>query len=98
MISVTALVLLSLCGAVSAAGLAWSYVQRWRKPGRDLAGKVDAQAKMLDNDNRRIGELQEGNRLVIRGLMQLMEHEIDGNHVDRLREARDEMQQYLIDR
>jgi hypothetical protein len=31
-------------------------------------------------------------------LMQLMTHELDGNHVDQLKSARDEINEYLISR
>ena len=34
----------------------------------------------------------------MRGVMQLMSHEIDGNHTAQLRETRDDMEKYLINK
>lgn len=92
------IVLLAACGAVSAVGSAWGYIQKWRKPGQDMADTLEHHTKCLDNDNKRLAEQGESINLLMRGVMQLMTHEIDGNHVDKLREARDAMEQYLIER
>lgn len=89
-------VFLALCGAVASVGAAWNCIKAWRKPSRDIANRVERHSEFLDRDNRRIGDLEESNRLIMRGVMQLMSHEIDGNHVDKLRDARDAMEQYLI--
>ncbi len=91
-----AVVLLVFCGAITTIGSAWGYVKAWRKPARDMVHRVDRHAECLDRDDKRIGDLEESNRLIMRGVMQLMSHEIDGNHVDKLRDARDAMEQYLI--
>lgn len=64
----------------------------------EIADGFEAHGRMLDNDNKRIGEQGESIRLTLRALMQLMTHEIDGNHVDQLRETRDDIQQFLINR
>lgn len=97
-IAVAACVLLALCGAVSVVGSAVDRLRQWRKPSRDNEKTLQAHSRMLDNDNKRLKDLETGNNLLIKGMMQLMTHEIDGNHVDKLQQARDEMQQYLIDR
>ena len=46
-----------------------------------MVHRVDRHAECLDRDDKRIGDLEESNRLIMRGVMQLMSHEIDGNHV-----------------
>lgn len=91
-------VFLGACAAVTALGSAWSTIQKFRKPAVDGDKKLEAHDRMLDNDNRRINELEESNRLILRGQMQLITHELDGNHIDKLREVRDAMEQYLIDK
>lgn len=63
-----------------------------------LVETSEAYGRMLDNDNKRIGDQGESIRLTLRALMQLMTHELDGNHVDQLRETRDDIQQFLINR
>ncbi len=100
---------LVLCGAVAAICLAASWLHKvWRhasKPHRDLKARVEELAGQHDDydeyfrsDKMRLDGLEADNKLVLRGVMQLMTHEIDGNHVDALRAARDDIQQHLIER
>lgn len=52
----------------------------------------------LDRDNKRLQKLEECLPLLLKGMKQLITHELDGNHVDKLEEVRDEMDNYLINR
>lgn len=64
----------------------------------DINDKLKSHDEKLDNDNRRLKELEEGNKVLMKAMLALMTHSIDGNHVEELRLARDEMQDYLIRR
>ena len=73
-------------------------LKEWRKPGvseaewrRDVDGK-------LDNDNKRIMSLEDGNRVVCKALMALLSHEINGNSNDKLQKALSDLNNYLIER
>ena len=59
---------------------------------------IEKHAEYLDNDKKRLDEAEDSNRLIMRGVMQLLSHEIDGNHTTQLQETRDEMENYLINR
>lgn len=63
-----------------------------------LEARMDATEAHLDADNQRLKEIEDGNRVTQKSLLALMAHAIDGNEVDKLREARDELQKYLIER
>lgn len=91
-------VFLGVCAAITAVGSAWSTVQRFRKPSSDVADTVEAHARMLDNDNKRINEVAGGVNLLLKADMQLLSHAIHGNHVDQMVETHDEIQEYLINR
>lgn len=52
----------------------------------------------LDSDNTRLNSIEQGNRVTQRALLALLSHEIDGNHTEGLKSARDELQNYLLDR
>lgn len=54
--------------------------------------------EFLDNDNRRIKSIEAGNRVTQQGLLALMSHALNGNDVDKLEKARDDLQSYLISR
>ncbi len=59
---------------------------------------IEKHAEYLNKDKQRLDDMEDSNKLIMRGLMQLMTHEIDGNHVDQLQKARDDINRYLIDR
>jgi len=64
----------------------------------DHGKELERHAQYLDNDNQRLKDVELSNKLIMRGLMQLMTHAIDGNHVDMLEKARDDINSYLIER
>lgn len=95
-------VLVTIAAGVVTIGGAYAVIDRImtkaRAPHDELERQVSEHEDKLDNDHKRIGELEESNRLIMRGVMQLMSHEIDGNHRDQLQATRDEMEQYLINK
>lgn len=52
----------------------------------------------LDRDNRRLNLLDEGNRVTQQALLALMSHAINGNDVDKLSRAKDDLESYLINK
>ena len=52
----------------------------------------------LDNDNRRLSTIAESDRITQRALLALLAHGIDGNHQKQMEEAKEELQNHLINR
>ena len=52
----------------------------------------------LDKDNKRLNELEESNKVICRGILALLSHEINGNSNDKLIASQREITDYLIDR
>lgn len=52
----------------------------------------------LDMDKKRIDSLEEGQKAICRGVLALLNHEITGNSVDKLKDAQSNMTEYLINR
>lgn len=52
----------------------------------------------LNEFEKRLSELENGNRIMMRAQMALLSHEINGNSDDKLKQSFDEIQQYLINR
>jgi len=52
----------------------------------------------LSNDKERIDALEEGQKAICRGVLALLSHEINGNSIDKLREASTQITNYLIER
>ena len=68
------------------------------KPVSSLETKVNDHEERLGRDDRRINDLEESNRIIMRALMAMLSHEINGNSDEKLRASYDEIQQFLIDR
>lgn len=88
------------------AGAIFVGLYRWfKKPDINRDEKIKGHDEKLDNDNRRLNELEkkqveteEALQILMKGMLALMTHSIDGNHTDELEKARDDMHEYLIKR
>lgn len=86
---------------VAAWNTIWSGIKNYRearKPQNDLRATVEAHGKMLAKDKERLDELEESNRLLLRAISQLIEHELTGNHDDQLVSVKDDINKFLINR
>lgn len=63
-------------------------LEAWRK-------EVD---RKLCRDNDHLGSLDEGNRVTQRALLALLDHGIDGNNIKQMQDAKEALQNHLIDR
>ena len=63
-----------------------------------LEKKQEQHDEYFSRDLRRIEVLEEGNRVTQKALLALMSHALDGNDVERLRKAKDDLNEYLINR
>ena len=63
-----------------------------------LEKKVDKLSEYLDRDNRRLNSLDEGTRVTQQALLALMSHAINGNDIDKLSRAKDDLESYLINK
>ncbi len=98
-----------LCGAICtvAAAIAVFYkaAVKAQEPEHIQNQRLDALEKevskfseYLDRDNKRLNSLDEGNRVTQQALLALMSHAINGNDIDKLSRAKDDLESYLINR
>lgn len=52
----------------------------------------------LNHDHERFESLDSGNRVTQRALLALLNHGIDGNNIEQMQKAKEELQDYLINR
>lgn len=101
--------LLVLAGSVITIGGAGAVIIgliKWaKKPDQTRDEKVKEHdetlkkhTELLERDHRRLQELEEGNKIMMQSMLALMSHSIDGNHIEDLKQARDDLQKYLIRR
>ena len=80
-------------------------VQTAKAPSQDLKERVDALGtwrdgvdQKLDNDKKRLDGIDSGNRVTQLALLALLDHGIDGNNIDQMQHAKEELQNHLINR
>ena len=93
-----AIVAIALMGLFVLIGNVAKVIHEWRKPGmseREWREEVD---RKLGSDNKRIESLEKGNKALCRGMLAMLSHEINGNSIDKLTKAQEELQNYLVER
>lgn len=93
---------LAACSTVVLVGGAAVYIYKMvinlKRPDKERDETLATHTRQLDNDNRRLKELEDSNKVIMHSLLAIMSHELDGNHTDQLRKAHDELKDYLINR
>ena len=88
--------LIWFCTLVAGLWGVWKIVKEIRKPNDDLKEAVAKHAQMLDNDNHRLKEMENSDQMILRSLLVIINHEITGNGIEKMKETRDEIQEFLI--
>lgn len=92
--------------SIGGAGAIFVGLYRWfKKPDVNRDEKIKEHDDKLDNDFRDIKELKKRQeetdkamQILMKSMLALMSHSIDGDHIEELKMARDDMQNYLIRR
>ena len=63
----------------------------------ELERRLDRHAEILAKDNRRLENIENGNRYTQRALLALLSHGIDGNEVEAMKKAKEELTNFLIE-
>lgn len=102
-IVITVETLLWFLGVITAVGAASAVISKWFSPFRKLKEKVDGLEKEFEGlknyqncDHTEIKKMEIGIEKICKCTLAITDHELTGNSVDKLREAKDEMQDYLI--
>ena len=86
---------------ISFVMLCWNLIDKIRaarKPKDELEGWQRETDEKLKRDKERLDILEEGNKVICRGILALLSHEINGNSTDKLKASQSEITNYLIDR
>ena len=69
-----------------------------RKMDFEIKSVFERYDSMFGRDKARLDSNEEGIKVILRGLLAMMKHEIDGNHTDELKKASEELQEYMLRR
>ena len=92
------IVLLAILAFVILLANAIKALKDWRKPHDDRESWRRAVDDKLNRDNKRLSDLEEGNKVICRGILAMLSHEINGNSNDKLLASQQEITNYLIER
>ena len=94
--------ILWLAGAIvaiaSAAGVLAGTIDRLRRPSRAQDARLDELEKRMARDQKRLSILEDGMTITQRALLALLAHGIDGNDVEAMKKAKQELTDFLIER
>ena len=90
--------LIGLCGVITALWGVYKIYVELMKPSRELKKKVELHDTYLENDKQSITEIQESNKIMCKCMLVLINHEITGNGIDKMKSMRDELNDYLIEK
>ena len=96
--SITSGQILAFCAFVTAIWGIWKIVKEVKKPSEDLKETVAKHDTLLDTDNKRLKEIEDSNRMILQCLLVIINHDITGNGIEKMKDARDELQEYLINK
>ena len=89
----------------SAGGVVVTLYRYARKPNVSQNARLDKHDQLLDNDNQRLKALEawraeknDSERLIMKALYAMMQHSIDGNHTQKIKDSMDELEEYLFKR
>lgn len=88
--------ILFLCGAVVTI---WGAVKVYKEivaPHNQRKKELEIQKQYLERDNERIKKLEESQTMIYECLLVMLNHQITGNGVEKMKEVRNQMQEYLI--
>ena len=100
---------LSFCGGISVIGAAVGWIVKAinaaKAPQKKQTERMDAleiRIKDLEifskSDKARLDDIEEGNRVTQRAILALLSHGIDGNDLDSMKKAKQELTDYLTER
>lgn len=100
---------LYICTAITTISAAVTVIVSWVNKAKEpnarqnlrldqLETKIEKISMYLDNDNVRIKAIEEGNKVTQKALLALMSHALNGNDLDKLEEAKNSLEQYLINK
>lgn len=96
--TITSNQILAFCALLTAIWGVWKIVKEIKKPNDDLKEKVTEHDMLLDNDDRRLASIEESNKMTLQCLLVIINHEITGNGIEKMKAARDELQEFLINK
>lgn len=90
--------ILWFCGFLASIWGVVKIVKEFKKPSEDLKATVENHDEQLGGINERLKTLEDSNKMVLQCLLVIINHDISGNGIEKMKGARDELQEFLINK
>lgn len=90
--------LLEVFGIIAAAGSAGAVIWKVINPFKKHSDRLKAAEERLDKGDERFHEIAEMQKVLMKSQLALIDHEITGNGIDRMKDIRSELQTFLIEK
>jgi hypothetical protein len=90
--------IMGFCSLVAGLYGVWKIVKELKKPSDDLKKEVERHSELLDNDNKRLKEVETSSKMILQTLLVIVNHDITSNGYEELEQARDDLQEFLINK
>ena len=97
-LQVTMTTLLAFCAIMVAIWSAYKVIKEAKQPSEDRLKRLEDVEEHLDNDNKRLKDLEKASRLSLKAQLAILDHLTTGNHTEQLKDVRLEIQNYLLGR
>lgn len=91
------IVLVAVMAFIVLVGNVVKTIKEWKKPSDNAnRWREEMDENMKDNTDR-IKKVEDGNKVIMKALIAMMNHELNGNSKEKLQKALNELNDYLID-
>lgn len=90
--------ILYVCGFIASVWGVIKIYKEWQKPKQDLKDMVLNHEKALKDNDDRLKEIELTDKLILQSLLVIINHDITGNGIDQLKNVRDDLQEFLINK
>ena len=97
-LTITWELILGIAGGIVVIVNALKAIGKFISPVTSIRKKVEKHDELLDNDHKRLTSIEQTNKMICKSLVALLDHEITGNGIEKLKTTKTEMQNYLIEK
>ncbi len=85
-------------GTIVTVGAASAVFSRWGAPYRELKKRVERLETYQNADHKELQKVETGIEKICKCTLAITDHELTGNGFEKLQKAKEEMQDYLIEK
>ena len=96
--TITSEQILYICGFIVSVWGVIKIYKEWQKPKNDLIEQVESHEEQLKKADERLKEIELTDKLILQSLLVIINHDITGNGIDQLKNVRNDLQEFLINK